>query len=249
MQSYRPLFISLIVGIIILVVLGMLSECNDSNTASGSTMQIANTDELVKSVNACSNQPWNKPVYDSLSTLIQMSSNFSETVKQNLKETLDGYYLHSMKITFDEWKKNGCSDSMGIDIKVLVQSIKLGITDHPGSIYNGELNTCITEFNEINQVAGIRASVLSFIKGKFDNTRFVSLKNSIETLRMKSHVMSCSNNAQILDEQSIELQSFFDLVQNVDRFLGRRTNNFTRVMLQSNGFDLSKYPYYDSLLQ
>lgn len=257
MNKYYSLILSLIIGVMVVILMGLFSECNDDGGGEGSVKPVSTVDELVNAVNACNNQPWDKCKYDSLSALVQMSQQHTEMIKQNLKATLDDYYLHSMKITFDQWKSSGCMDasvsvcksSAGSNVASLIQSIQDGINEQPLSIFIPELENCITEYSEINQVNAVVRDVMAFIRGPYDQSRYDNLKSRIESLRSKQHVLNCHNNEQDLIETLSELKDFQDMVENYNALL--RKNRGIRVIrsLISNNFDLSKYDHYDQLLQ
>jgi hypothetical protein len=249
MRKYLPLLVSIFLGVTVVLSFGLIAECNDSNEGRGSSVSVTNSDEISNAVNNWINKKWDKRGYDSLSTLIQMSGNYSETIKANLKETLDGYYLHSMKVTFDDWKVQHCSDSLGFSIQDLINSMKDCLNQYPNSMYSNELKNCINEYNEIGQVASLSARVMSCLRSELDENRIISLRNEISNLRLKAHVINCSSNAQILDDMSVDLQNFEDMVENIEQLKSRgRLNNSIRVIIEQK-FDLAKYFYYDRKLR
>jgi len=248
-MNIKHLLISVISGFVIILLLFFVSEYSDPET-SGRDLSGLTSDQLRAEVNSWSNRRWNKSGYDSLAATIQNTKVVaSEKERENLQLTLDGYYCNSMKLSFEDWKNQGCNKSSETPrISDLIVEMNEIVKGHEFREIDVEpLKPLIEQYNDIRSASAIKDQVLAHIRKEFEFEGNSQLRNKIKSLSEKSHVNACSQIRSELSIASSQLSDFEDFGANFYKKREKNPRASNREICEQlrRGFpDVDKYEFY-----
>lgn len=248
-MNIKHLLISVISGFVIILLLFFVSEYSDPETKGKELLRLS-PDQLREEVNSWNNRRWSKSSYDSLSATIQNTKVVaSEKERANLQLTLDGYYCNSMKLSFEDWKTQGCISGSGSQrISDLVVEMNAIVNGNDFRAIDKEpLKLLINQYNDIRAASAIKQQVLAHMRKEFEFEANSQLKNKIKTLGTKEHVNACSQIRNELSIASSQLVDFEDFGANFykKRDLNKRASNSEICEQLRRGFpDVDKYEFY-----
>lgn len=249
-MNFKHLIISIISGLTVVVLLFFISEFADP-TPSKVEVRLPDSKQLTDSVNSWANHRWNKDGYESLSADIQLAEVFSnEKEKENLKITLDSYYCNSIKLTFEDWKSQGCNlESTNPKVSELMQELNHVISSKKyRDMDTDPLKLLNVEYKDIRRVADIEREVNEHIAREFDLAKNEALIKETKLLSSKSYINRCS---QLMDKLSYSeklLDDFGKFVVNFEikrRYNTRNTNKELCQQLKSS-YPVDKYYFYNN---
>jgi hypothetical protein len=248
-MNIRHLMISVVSGLTIILMLFFISEYSEPET-KGKELLGLNSDQLRTEVNAWNSRRWSKGDYESLSATIQNTKVVaSEKERENLQLTLDGYYCNSMKLSFEDWKSQGCNKSSEnpriSDLVVEMNEVVNGNEFRPIDIEI--LKPFISQYNDIRAASSIEAQVLAHIGKEYNSEANDQLKSKVKDLSLKEHVKACPQIRNELSIASSQLSDFEDFVINfeVKRKKNSKASNRDFCEQLRRGFpDVDKYEFY-----
>ena len=250
-MNFKHLIISVFSGLAIILILFFISEYSGPGPTSPPPPGW-DSNKLRGEVDSWNNRRWSKGGYDSLSSVIQNTKVVaSEKERENLQLTLDGYYCNSMKLSFEDWKSQGCnlnSDNPKV-AQLLVEMNEVVKGGNFKEIDTDPLNPLIKQYNDIRSANAIGGQVLSHLSKEFNDDENSGLAEKIKTLSTENHIQRCSQLMNELNIASSRLSDFDGFQVNFQiKRKSKKNNNLSDKdlcdQLRRDFPEVDKYKFY-----